>query len=248
MPTKTESLLRLYRIDQQIRSLSSRLKGAQGYLTRIDRDLSALAARRDELRKKQKEFTALEAGLENEAETLESKIVGLREQMNSAQTSREYTAFQNELNTFKAQKESLENDALTKLGEMDTIKEELEKLEAEVAEREKVRDVAMRDVESRQAEVGDRLKELEAQRLEAARNVDQEAMVIYADFWENDDEPMSEIIEEDRRNHEYSCGECNMSLPMQSLSRVLSTGAITTCPSCQRILFVGGELRDRYSS
>jgi len=248
MPSKTDSFVRLYRIDQQIRSLSGRLKTAQAYLNRVDHELRTLSAKRDALRKKMKDLATLEAGLESEAESIEARINHLREQMNSARTNKEYVTFQSELSTFKAEKDKIETDALTKLGEVDTVREELARTEAETAEREKIREVAVKDVEARQKEIGSRLDELESDRRKAASEVDQEAMAIYRDFWENDDEPMAEIIEEDRRRHEYCCGECNMSLPVQAVNRVLGTGTVTTCSSCGRILFAGEELRDRFRS
>lgn len=248
MPTKTDALVRLYRIDQQIRSLTGRLKSARTYLNRIDSDLHALNTRRDALNKKQRELSALEANLENEVASIEARVTHLRTVMHSAQNHKEYSALQSELNTYKGEKDKIETQALQKLGEVDTVRAQLTEIDNEYTERAKIREVAARDVEARQQEIGDRLSELEAERTLALKTVDQSAMAIYRDFWEADEEPMAEIIEEDRRNQEYACGECNMSLPVQAVNAVLGRGDVTTCPSCRRLLYVGEELRDRFRS
>ncbi|MEM7623622.1 MAG: hypothetical protein AAF235_10530, partial [Planctomycetota bacterium] len=47
-----------------------------------------------------------------------------------------------------------------------------------------------------------------------------------------EDEAMAPIEVQDRKRHEYTCGNCMMSLPVEAMSTLLGSGELTTCVSC----------------
>lgn len=245
----TEKLLKLYRVQQQLQSLRSRVDQAERYLGAQERQLRELQTQRDSLESQRRQLNAVAHNLEVEAQTADQRIEKLREQMNSAQNNKEYTALRTELSTVKIEKDKLESSALERMGEVDSLDTELAQIKATVAEREKIREVARRQLDERRGEIAQRLAELEIERSAAAAEAPPEALVEFEQLvgW-HEGEAMAEIVETNRRRMEYSCGACNMALPIEKLSALLSSGALTKCTSCGRILFIGEEIREQFVS
>src|SRR5262245_61112526 len=104
----TESLLRVFRVDQQLAGLQSRLRAAERFLDEQTRQLTQLESKRDGVNQQLKQTQAVVADHEGEMKRLDAKVETLREQMNSARTNKEYKAFLTEMNTFKADRSAAE--------------------------------------------------------------------------------------------------------------------------------------------
>jgi uncharacterized protein len=174
----------------------------------------------------------------------------LREQMNSAKTNKEYKALLTEVNTLKADRSRIETGALEQMTRSDELTKLLAELEAQHAEREKLQKVAADDRGKKAEENKDRVSELEAQRKQYADDVPADVMAIYAALLQQKgDEAMAPVEELDRRRHEYTCGACQMAVPMETVSTLMSgrsSGApITRCVSCGSILYLEQEAAER---
>lgn len=239
----TAQLLKVFHIDKQYRGLQTRLKAAERFLADQSRQLEALAAKSTSLDAQLRQLSASVSNDEGESARLEAKMAALREQMNSAQTNREYKAFLTELNTLKADREKSDSAALEHMTKIDELKQQLADLDAQKAERVRVRDVAASDRDQRAAEIKDRLAELKSQRDAAAADVPADALRTFEELLRTrGDDAMAQVEEQDRKRHEFTCGACMMSLPIESVNALLRSGKLTRCSSCSSLLYISEEL------
>lgn len=241
----TSKLLGLYRVDQQLTGLKSRLRGAEAYLREQDRQLTEIGAKLESLRGQIRQLEATEHNDETEIKSIEERIAKARERMNNAATSKEHSALLTEVNTLKADKSLIEERAIEGLGKLDELRAQVTEIEAQQAEREKVRQVAEADRDKKAADIKDRVAELEGEREKKKDDVPAPALEVYESARELlGDEVMAPVEEQDRRNKEYACGSCFTHLPVELVSILMKQGDLTRCPSCSVILYMEQELRD----
>jgi len=240
-----EALRNLYLVDQQVRGLESRLEGAEKRVRMQQVKLEQLHQQRDELASQLRHAEAHAATLENEINSKDAKIAQLREQMNSVRTNKEYSAMLVEVNTLKADRGKIEEQALELMGQIDAYKEQMAALEGQVAEQEKVKELAERELADRHAEVKEQLERVKAERAEAASQIPPEALGAFERLAETyEGEAMAPVIEEDRRRMEYVCGGCYMQIPVEKVNLLLSQDQMVRCSSCQRLLYLEPELKE----
>lgn len=235
----TEQLLKVYRVDQQINGLRSSLTAAERFLNEQESQLKALADQQGSISIQLKQMLVAAADAEGEMKRLDERIAHLRDRMNSAKTSKEHQAILAELNSLKEKRGEHETRALEMIEKSEAIRTKTSGIDASAAERERVRGLAATERSQREAEIRDRLAELEAQRRTLAAAVPQTALEIYVALVARlEDEAMAPIEVQDRKRHEYTCGSCMMSLPVETMSSLLGSGSLTTCVSCGCILFL----------
>jgi predicted nucleic acid-binding Zn-ribbon protein len=237
----TNRLLRVYQLDRQLAGLKSRLLAAERFLAEQTRQLQAIETKRNALIVQSKQIAAAVANQELDIKGTDERIEHLREQMNQARTNKEYKAFLTEINLLKADKGKVEEEALGQMTKSDEIKAQLGKLDEAHGERVRMRGVAQADCDARRAEIADRLNELEAERGKAAAEVPGDVLAQYERLHElRDEDAMAPVEITDRKRHEYNCGACMMSLPME-VSISLLAGKLTVCSNCQCILYLPPE-------
>lgn len=241
----TATLLHLYRIDQQIRGLRSRLDTAERYLKSQDQQLTELDSTLTVLQSQARQLEAAAANDENEVKSAESRIAMLRDRMNNARTSKEHGAVLTEINTIKADKSLVETRALESMTKVDEIRAAMQQKRAERDERAKVRTVALADRDARAAEIKDRLSELQAERAKAVEEIPGPPRAVYEGLMDLGIEDIMAPIEEiDRRRVEYNCGSCYTLLPAERVNIVLRKTDYTQCPNCKAILYMEEEMRE----
>lgn len=240
----SQQLLELFRVDKQLRGLRNRLDAAERFYAQQSKLLSDLEAQKKDLESESKKLRAQAADDEGEANRVETKLTALREQMNSAQNSKEYNAFLTELNTFKQEKSAIETRALEVMQKTEELAGKLEKIKAEHAERAKIAGQAKSDRDARHGEIKDRLAELSAQREKLAAAVPNAVRLDFEQLVKTrGDEAMAPVEIIDRRSHDCSCSACQMAIPVEAVSGLL-TGKLTRCPSCRCFLFIEQEAWD----
>jgi predicted nucleic acid-binding Zn-ribbon protein len=249
----TESLLRVFRVDQQLQGLQSRLRAAERFLGEQTKQVQTLDSKRESIAAQLKQSQATVANHEGEMSRIDARIEQLREQMNAARTNKEYKAFLTEVNTLKADRSASETAALEVMTKADELKKTLGELDAQRAEREKMRKVADEDRTKRAEEIKDRLNQLTKEREQLASQVPAPAMAIYVDLMKRmGDEAMAHVEELDRRRHEYSCGSCQMAVPVETLNALIrgsaanSTNPVTLCVNCGCILYMEEEMAQSF--
>jgi predicted nucleic acid-binding Zn-ribbon protein len=241
----TEKLLRLFNVDKQYRGLQSRLKAAEKFLAEQHKQLTELESKKSTLDTQLKQFLVVGSGHEGEMKRLDERIAALRTQMDSAQTNKEYTAFLKEVNTIKAERDRSETAALEQMQKADAIRTQLKAIEEQHSERVKVKGVAASDRDQRAAEIKDRLAELKDERAKLAADVPADIMPMFERLMHTrGDDAMAHIEVADRKRHEYHCGGCMMSIPIEAVSALLSSGKLTRCASCQCVLYISAEVAE----
>lgn len=241
----TAKLLALYRVDEQLTGLKSRLRAAEAYLKQQERQLTEIDAKAQSLESQIRQLEATAHNDETEVKRIEDRIAIVRDRMNNAATSREHSALLTEMNTLKADKGLVEERAIETLQKLDELRDQLAEVTADRTEREKVREVARSDRDQRAADIKDRVAELEGEREKRKDDVPAPALAEYEAARELlGDDVMAPVEEQDRRNKEYACGSCFTHLPVELVSILMKQGDLTRCPSCSVILYMEKELRE----
>ncbi|MFO0832026.1 MAG: hypothetical protein U0637_09300 [Phycisphaerales bacterium] len=235
----TAKLVEVFHVDKQLRGLKSRLKGAEKFLSDQDKDLSSLETSRSALETDLKKLSALAGDAEGEMKRLDAKMATIRSQMENAQNNKEYKAFLTELNTFKADRDKHEASALEHMGKAEELRKQIASVAGRKDEREKVRKVAVSDRDARSNEIADRVRELEGQRASLIAAVPSDVMRDFQKLIDRrGDEAMGLVEVVDVKRHEFNCGVCMMSLPVDAVAMLASSGRLTRCASCQCILYL----------
>ena len=242
----TEKLLRLYKVDRQLRGLKSRINQAQRYLDAQQRQLDEIARKRESMQSQLRQLDASIKNDENEAASIDQKVVALRDRLNTSTTSKQYSATLTEVNTLKADKALIEERTLELMGRADELRAGIDELDAQTTEREKIRGVAQTDLKKRQEEAGDRISELEAERAVAAEDVPLEALAAFDELAEqrDEDDVMASVEEHSRRHLEYACGSCQTILPIELINRLCGHGDLTMCVNCGAILYAEASVKE----
>lgn len=247
----TESLLRVFRADQQLRGLTGRLQSAEKFLGEQVKQLEQLNAKRTSLQQQLRLAQAKAAEHEADMKASDERIEKLKGQMDSSQTNKEYKALLTELNTYKADRSSVETEALTQMQKVDELRKQMAELDKQAEEREKLRKVAESDRQKKEAEIADRLAELKAERSAAASQVSERVMKVYAENVRSmGEEAMAPVQELDRRNHEYTCGSCQMTVPVDKMATLMrpNSDEIVRCASCRAILYVEKDTAEQFNT
>lgn len=241
-----DQLYSYFELDQRVRAMRSRLDGATRRRDAQSHKLDQLKQAYAELEQQLKTAKAHTATLEGEADAIESKITTQRDKMNNATSNKEYSALLVEVNTLKADKSKIDDAQLESMAKADTLLAEAEELKAKVDAQTKLVENATEEVAEAQAEVGDKLKELEVERDAAGEPINDDIRKTFDRLSHTyDGEAMAEISEQDRRRMEYTCGGCYTLLPVESVNALITKpDQITTCGTCNRILYVSSELRE----
>lgn len=237
----TSQLLKVFQVEKQLRSLKSRLQGAEKFLAGQDKELATLDSQRSSLETQIKQLSAQAHNFEGECKAHDEKMAKLRAQMDSAQSNKEYKAFLTDLNTLKAERERCEGQALELMGKVDGLKKQAEELVAKREERTKVRGVASSDRDARHNEVAGKVAELEAERAGLVKDVPSDVMRDFQRLLDQrGDEAMGAIEIADAKRHEFHCGVCMMAVPVDTVVGLIknTTGKVTKCSSCQCLLYI----------
>lgn len=243
-------LLKVFRIDRQLRGLQERLRSAERLLQDQDRTLTDIRTTRDALAGQIRQLSATAANAEGEANRLQARIDDLREKMNASNTTRDYQAYLVEVNTLTADKSKHDEEALAHMATIDELTAQVEALDARQAETERVRDVAEQDRAKRLDEIQDRLDALTKERAELVSVVPAHAMSIYNELLHrlgDDEDVMAPIEIQDLRRHEYTCGGCMMTIPMDTITAALR-GKIIPCTSCGVVLYLEDETAEKLAA
>ncbi|HZW07775.1 MAG TPA: hypothetical protein VFF65_11695 [Phycisphaerales bacterium] len=233
----TAKLLTVFRVEQQLRGLKSRLNTAEKFLAEQERQLKAVDADFNKAAAELKQLKTSIAGEEGETASIDARMEKLREQMGNSKTNKEYSGFLAELNALKTKKDEIEKHELEEMSKVEELQKKNDERAGVRDERLKIVEHARKDRDTKAAEIKDRVAELTAQRDALAKDIPAEATrMLNEALAVHGDEAMSPVEVVDRRNHEWSCGNCQMTLPVETVNAI-SMGKLTRCISCKCVLF-----------
>ena len=241
-----DQLFAYFEIDQRLRAMRARLDAATRRHGAQDRKLGQLKQEADELNQQVKAAKAHLATLESESEGIDQRINTQRDKMNNVTSNKEYSALLVEVNTLKADKSKVDDLILESMTKSESLASEAEALNERVEAQSRLVDNAVKEVEEAKAEVGGKVEELTKERDAAAEPLSGEIRKQFDRLSHTyDGEAMAEISEQDRRRMEYTCGGCYTLLPVESVNALITRpDEVTTCGTCNRILYVSKELRE----
>ncbi len=243
--SESANLLKLFRVDQQIRGLRSRLTSAERFLAEQKRLMDELNAKLNIATNQFKIAKTAAAGAEGEAARIEARMNHLREQMNLAKTNKEYSAFLTEVNSLKVLKDEQDRLQLEQLDRVDQLSKQMTDLDSLVKDRRGVATKAQIERDGKEGEIKDRLGELTKERNTVRGGVEASHAKRLEDLMERlGEDSMAQVEEIDRRNHEWSCGACRMAVPAQVLS-IITRGALVNCPSCGAFLYTETDVASK---
>jgi predicted nucleic acid-binding Zn-ribbon protein len=241
----TAQLLKVFRVEQQLRGLKSRLNVAEKFLAEQTKQLQQIEATHAKLSAELKHLKTTVAGEEGETTAIDQRVATLRERMNASKTNKEYSAHLAELNALKIKKEEIEKAEMGQIERIEALKKLVEEQATLKAERASIIAKATKDRDERAAEIKDRVSELQAQRDNLAKDVTPEALRVLEEMTgKKGDEAMSPVEVVDRRAHEWSCGSCMMTLPVETVNSI-TVGRLTRCGFCKVVLYSEEDLVTR---
>ena len=116
----TAKLLKLYRVDQKLNGLNSRLRAAERYLDAQEKQLTTLTDKHTSLDGQLRQLQASIHNDETDIKRFDDRIASNRERMNNASTSKEHGALLTEINTMKADRALVEERVLEMVTKTDT--------------------------------------------------------------------------------------------------------------------------------
>ena len=245
MMSLNDALYQLYLADQQVRGLASRLEGARRDVRAKQARIEQLQQQRQELDDQLQHARASEANLESEAQDTEQKIEEHRQQMNTAQTNKQYQALLVEVNTLKSDKSKTEERALEMMTQIESLQKRLAEVDEALAEQQKIKQVADQKLEQRKEEVSDQLERAKRDRQAAAEQVPERARAEFERLADSTDgEPMAPVEAEDPRRMEFICGGCFMAIPVERVNQLMTGNELVLCPSCARILYLSQQTKE----
>jgi len=245
-----DQLFAYFEIDQHLRAMRARLDAATRRHDAQSRKLAQLKQSAEELNQQLKAAQAHAATLEKESSSIEQRINAQREKMNNVTSNKEYSALLVEVNTLKADKSKLDEQQLEAMGKAEELEAESKDLNGRVEAQTRLVENASKEVEEAKAEAGGKVEELEKEREAAAEPLSDEIRKQFDRLSHTyDGEAMAEIHEQDRRRMEYTCGGCYTLLPVESVNALITKpDQITTCGTCNRILYVSTQLREELAA
>ena len=238
---ETTKLLAVFKVEQKLRGLRSRLDAAERFLSEQESQLAKNTQQLESLASQHRQVAASTKENEDEIARIDARVEKLREEMNTARTNKEYQAFLVEVNGLKIERGRVEEEILALLEKSEAIKAEIEKIEHDRDERDSVRKIAKKDRDTRNKEIEGRVKELMSERDELASEVQPRILSdLERLLREREDEAMASIEVLDRKRHEISCSSCMMTLPIEVLSTLLS-GRLTLCSNCGCFLYIDDD-------
>jgi hypothetical protein len=124
---------------------------------------------------------------------------------------------------------------------VEALEKQLAELTGHLAQRQTIVAQAKTERDAREAEIRDRLKELSAQRDALRAEIAASTAKAFEDMVRlHGDLAMAAVEVLDRRNHEWTCGACQMTLPVETINHI-SAGRLTRCVSCRCFLYTEEE-------
>lgn len=226
-----EQLVRLQEIDNRLVILKNemdripeKIETAQKFLTEIQTKYtqSRTEGETGNLRKREKE---------RDLETCEERLSKARNRQSEIKTNKEYQAHLQEIEAFKVEKGSVEEELLTLMEQLDLYKRK----ETELAQTVKAAEQKFESEQQQLAKQSEALKAelgvVEKEREAIIPAVDPKLLKMYQKIKSLHREWAVVPIQQG------TCGGCHMNVPPQMITEVRARKRILTCSQCQRILY-----------
>lgn len=231
METEFENLIKLQKLDIEIRNTSVLLDDIPYQIEEIDKkskeSLKIVQAAKDNFVQNQKKRRGQESELQDKKEIIEK----YKRQLNGVKTNKEYSSLLKEIDETNAKIDFLEEKIIGEMLSADDIEKEIKAAskKAEEVQAELSRKKGVIFQEKDKAE--EKLKDLEAEREELLPKIPSDQMKLYKQISRiKNGIVLSPVTEE-------FCTMCHMRVRPQMVNELIAGTQIITCENCGRILY-----------
>ncbi len=231
MVSDLKLVIRLQDLDNRIRDLQSEIVALPKHIALIERTLDT------HIRKLEADRAALAANqrerkrLEGDVQVQEQKISKLKDQMLSAKTNEQYTAFRHEIEFCEAEIRKAEDRTLEQMSEAEPLEQNVKVAEAALAKEKQQVDAEKSAARERTAEDKRRLDELKKERAQIVASVTPRVYSSYQRIrGSRKGLAVAEAID-------GACSACHMALRLQFFQDLRRGDQIMFCESCGRIIY-----------
>ena len=231
METEFENLIKLQKLDIEIRNTSVLLDDIPHQIEEIDKkseeSLQIVQTAKDNFSLNQKKRRNLETELQDAKE----KIEKYKRQLNDVKTNKEYSSLLKEIEEANAKIDSLEEEIIGEMLSADDIEKEIKaaskKAEEVQAELSRKKDAIFQ--EKNKAE--EKLKDIESEKEQLLPKIPSDQMKLYKQISRTKNGiVLSPVTEE-------FCTMCHMRVRPQMVNELIAKTQIITCENCGRILY-----------
>jgi hypothetical protein len=237
------ALVKLFKADTALREAQARLDSAARNVRVQERRVTDLAEKLKLAQSKLKEQQVKAGQLDLELKSRDAHIEKLRTQQQTTRNNKEYQAFLVEINTSKADRNKLEDEAMKLLEATEKDQNEVGSMQVQLESEQQKLQTLRQESSDRVGKLHAEVEALQPARDQAAAAVPVKARDAFEKLAERyDGEAMSPVTKPDRRREEYSCGACNLSLVVNVYNKLHSRDELVACPSCGRLLYIPQDL------
>ncbi len=231
METEFENLIKLQKLDIEIRNTSVLLDDIPYQIEEIDKkseeSLKIVQAAKDNFVQNQKKRRGQESELQDKKEIIEK----YKRQLNGVKTNKEYSSLLKEIDETNAKIDFLEEKIIGEMLSADDIEKEInaasKKAEEVQAELSRKKEVIFQGKDKAE----EKLKDLEAEREELLPKIPSDQMKLYKQISRiKNGIVLSPVTEE-------FCTMCHMRVRPQMVNELIAGTQIITCENCGRILY-----------
>lgn len=229
-------LAQKFTVEDEIKEIPQLLEAQQEVLNSINKEYLELHNASEEAAEALKELN----------ERLQQAIAqreDLEKQLSVTSTLREYEATEKERKDTEANEQFLRKKLIAKEKDMAEISRELEEKESLMKAQQETVALATQDRDSRMNDKVAVLNELNSQRAELTKTLDNDLVFKFERIIRNKDGKGIVPI------HGLVCQGCHMTLPVQFVNTVRKNEEIEFCPYCSRILYYDeaySDMKDKY--
>lgn len=232
-----EQLSQLQELETQIvehrRRLETRRRQIQGASRRIEQCVQEHEATLTRVRDRQAAADALELQIKSN----DAQIGKLREVLNRAKSNREYAAVLTQINTTKADNTKEEEQVLQLLSEVEAVRNQAGAQDEQRAKEEQRLAGIESEFSTFEASISSKLEDLSKRRDQVVTGIPTDLVSTFDRVAsKHDGEGLAEVVRENPRREEFSCGGCSMAVTLEQVNRIRYHDEVNTCNFCGRIL------------
>lgn len=231
METEFENLIKLQKLDIEIRNTSVLLNDIPHQIEEIDKkneeSLQIVQAAKDNFSQNQKRRRDLESELQDKKE----KIEKYKRQLNEIKTNKEYSSLLKEIDATNAKFDSLEEGIIGEMLSADDIEKEIKAASKKAEEVQTELTKKKEGIFQEKNKAEEKLKDLEAEKEELLPKIPSDQMKLYKQISRiKNGIVLSPVTEE-------FCTMCHMRVRPQMVNELIAETQIITCENCGRILY-----------
>jgi predicted nucleic acid-binding Zn-ribbon protein len=230
LKTLLVNFIKLQEVDNKLNTLKLQKGDLPALIEHLREDLKEKEERSSELEEKVNKMQSDRRMFEKEVEASKTQLKKYEEQLYKVQNNKEYDAISLEIDTKKAEIESLENKIIQTLEDEEELKKERTELSEEISGLETQHQENQKELEEINLQTQEEEVRLRHERKKISRLFDDRYLRLYERIRQAKDGLAVAPIKRS------SCGGCFSSIPPQRIVEIREAGRLHTCEHCGRIL------------